>query len=101
MKGTHIIVKNFSQRGRHFVIVQNEDGYYLAIEDKYITNGKINQRLNGFQMFASKKLEDCIKRLGDSVEIEHLVSIGHSKAEAFAMYFHMMDKVEEIEKIFS
>lgn len=81
------IIKNFVARGRHFVIVQNEEGFYLAIEDKYITDGKLNKALNGFQMYASKELDTCLNTCKNQVEIEYLEAQGHSKAEAFGIVF--------------
>lgn len=95
------IIKSYIQRGRHFTIAQNEDGFFLAIEDKYITDGKLNRTLNGFQMYASKSLQDCLTSLRNAIEIEYLESQGHSKAEAFAIHFNMLDKLEEIEKAFA
>lgn len=84
---TNTIVKNFIVRDRHFVIVQNEECFYLAIEDKYITDGKLNQALNGFQMYASKELDTCLNTCKNQVEIEYLEEQGYSKAEAFGIVF--------------
>lgn len=98
---TTTIVKNLIIRGRHFTIVKNGDGFYLAIEDKYITDGKINQTLNGMQMHASKELNQCIEDTKNSVEIDWLVSQGHSMAEAFAIHFNMLDQLDSIKKAFA
>lgn len=86
---TNTIIKNFVVRNRNFTIVRNEDGWYLAIEDKYITNGKLNTTLNGFQMYASKDLNDCLDTCQKQIEIEYLISQGFTKAEAFAKIFNI------------
>ena len=97
---TTTIVKNLIIRNRHFTIVKNGDGFYLAIEDKYITDGKLNQTLNGIQMHASKELNQCIEDTKNTVEIDWLVSQGHSMAEAFAIHFNMLDQLDSIKKAF-
>lgn len=92
---TNTIIRNFVVRDRHFVIVQNEDGFYLAIEDKYITDGKLNKALNGFQMYASKELETCLNTCKNQVELEYLEEQGHSKAEAFGIVFGLPQEALE------
>ena len=81
------IIKQLVVRGRSFAIVKNEDGFYLAIEDKYITDGKVNTTLNGLQMCASKNLNTCLNDCRNRTEIEWLEEQGHSKAEAFGIVF--------------
>ena len=98
---TATIVKNLIIRDRHFTIVKNADGFYLAIEDKYITDGKLNTTLNGIQMMASKELNQCLENTRNEVEIDWLVSQGHSKAEAFAIHFNMLDQLDNIKKAFA
>ena len=80
------IVSEISYRGRNFTIV-NKDGYYMAIEDKYITDGRLNRTLNGIDTFADKRKESCIGFLKNSVDIDHYMSEGCSKAEAFCKVF--------------
>ncbi len=71
-------------RDRHFTIIQNDEGFYLAIEDKYIdANGCLKQALNGLQMHASKDLNMCLQCTKDEVDIDYLRSTGLSKDEAF------------------
>lgn len=94
------IIKNLVVRGRRFTIVQNEDGFYLAIEDKYITNGKLNTPLNGFQMYASKDLNGCLNTCKTQVEIAYLVEQGYSKAEAFATAMNI-PLTEELKQAFA
>lgn len=86
---TTTIIKDFVVRDRHFVIVQNEQGFYLAIEDKYITDGKLNKTLNGFQMYANKDLNWCLNTCKNQVEIDYLEAQGKSKAEAYAIVFNI------------
>ena len=93
------LVRNLVTRGRHFTIVKNQDGWYLAIEDKYITDGKINKTLTGIEMCASHTLKECLSRLNDKVEIAYLISQGYDKAEAFAMHFNMMDRIDAIRQV--
>jgi len=94
------IIRNFVVRNRNFTIVQNEQGFYLAIEDKYITDGKLNRTLNGFQMYANKELNGCLNTCKNQVEIEYLVEQGYSKAQAFATVFNI-PMTAEFEKAFA
>lgn len=94
------IIKNFVVRDRYFVIVKNEQDFFLAIEDKYITDGKMNTTLNGLQMFANKDLNDCLDTLRRHVEIEYLEGQGFSKAEAFGKVFNI-PVTAEFEKLFA
>lgn len=100
MATLHTIIKVFAVRGRHFNIVKNEEGFYLAIEDKYITNGKINTTLNGFEMNADKNLDSCLKGCKNKVDLEYYISQGYSKAEAFAKTFDI-PMSSEVEKLFA
>ena len=92
-----MITKDFSTRGKHFHIVQNEEGFYLAINHEFVTDGKLNRPLNGFQMCASRDFETCIENCKNQVEIEYLESQGYSKAEAFGICFGIpADKLQEL-----
>lgn len=86
---TQTVIKHFVVRNRHFEIVKDEQGFYLAIESKYITNGRLNTTLNGFQMYASKELNGCLNTCKNQVEIEYLVDNGYSKAQAFGKVFNI------------
>lgn len=97
---TNTIIKKLVVRNRHFTVVKDERGFYLAIEDKYITDGKLNTTLNGFQMYANKDLNECLKTCKTQVEIEYLVDNGYSKAQAFATVFNI-PMTEELEKAFA
>lgn len=89
------IIKKLEAHNRKFVIVKHE-GMYCAIEDKYITDGKINQQLNGLQMKASDNVDDCIQNTLNSVEIDWLVSEGMTKAQAFASVMGIPVEVAEM-----
>ena len=97
---TALIIKNFVARDRHFVVVKDEQDFFLAIEDKYITDGKMNTTLNGFQMFANKDLNGCLNACKHQVEIDYLVDNGYSKAQAFAEVFGI-PVTAELEKMFA
>lgn len=101
MKKAEIIIKNYIVRDRNFTIVKDENGWYLAIEKKYIDpDGRINTKLNGIQMNAAKELELCLRGVENDVEIAYLEGLGHSKAEAFAIRFNLTDKMDMVEKMF-
>lgn len=80
------IVSEITHRGRNFTIV-NKDGYYMAIEDKYITEGRLNRTLNGINTFADKNKESCIGFMKNSVDIDYYMAEGCSKPEAFCKVF--------------
>lgn len=87
-------VTTLHARDRHFVIVQNNEGFYLAIEDKYLDeNGCTTKALNGFEMHASLDLNMCIQCTKDAVDIDYLKSTGLSDEEAFKTWFK--NKYEE------
>ena len=82
------IIKNVTIKNRHFTIVKNAEGWYLAIEDKYITDGKTNTKLNGLQMHANRELNGCLKSLNDCVEMRYMVDeCGMTIEEAFEKYY--------------
>lgn len=81
-------VSTLHVRDRHFVIVQNDEGYYLAVEDKYLdAEGKTTKMLTGYEMHASKDLETCIETTTDCVEIDYIKSTGLDAEAAFAKWF--------------
>ena len=75
-------ITELNYRNRNFTIVL-EDGWYMAIEDKYITNGRLNTALNGFQMHADKKRANCIEMTKNAIDMDYYQSLGMSKADAF------------------
>ena len=97
-----VIVRNYEVRNRHFVIVKDNNGYYEAIEDKYIDeNGKLTKQLSGLEMNGSHNLNLCLQNVKNSVEMEYLESQGYTKAEAYATVFNMLDMLPQIEQLFN
>ena len=89
MKSAVVVVKEFIVRDRKFTIVKQDD-FFLAIEDKYITDGKVNTQLNGLQMHASKDLNDCLNTTKDCVEVDYLIQQGMSRDEALMTYWRAL-----------
>ena len=81
-------ITKYHVNSRTFYIVK-KDEYYLAIEDKYIDeNGKLNKRLNGIQMNASKDMNTTIERTRKQVEVDRLVAeCGFTLNEALVQAF--------------
>lgn len=90
------IIETFSARNRHFTIVKDEQGFYNAIEDKYIDkDGKLTKTLYGYQTFANKDLNKCLQTTKNQIEIDYLIDEqGFSKAEAFGTVFNLIGKID-------
>lgn len=93
-----IVVKTLLIRERTFVVVQNDEGWYLAIEDKYITNGRVNTQLNGLQMHASKDLNECLRSTEASVDVDYLTSCGYTPMQAICAV-HNIEYRPEFEEV--
>lgn len=65
-------VSTLIYKGREFIIATYDD-MYVSIETKYITNGRLNTSLNGFQTKVSKSIDDCIKARKCSVDLDELI----------------------------
>ena len=76
---THITT--LKVRSRSFEIVKDEKGFW-AIEDKYITDGKLNCQINGITGNLRDTLEACIESARNHAEIEYLISEGWDRLEA-------------------
>lgn len=64
------VINHFIYRNESFVIAQDNE-YYVAINRKDIDeNGKLKRALNGFQMYANKKLNDTLDRVMDNLDIK-------------------------------
>ena len=89
LRNIKVIVKDFSVRDRHFVIVRDVHSYrYFAVEDKYIgADGRLVKELCGAHLFPSMDLDGCLKLVRDCVEIEYLESQGVDRAAAFARVY--------------
>lgn len=82
------MVKDFTAYGQSFVVVKNDEGFYLAINKKYIdADGKLTRQLNGIQMHANKNLNDCLNSTMDACKIDYYVSQGMSREEAFQKWY--------------
>ena len=92
------VIKRATFRGRTFTIV-HDGKFYMAIEDRYVTDGKTNTALNGLQTYASESVSQCLTTMKNAVESDYLVSQGYSRAEAFCIIFNCMDKLADIERI--
>ena len=78
-----VVVKDFVVMDRHFVICKRADGWYLAIEDKYIDeNGRLNTALNGLQMNAGRTLDKCLETCKNNVMFEYYRKKGLSDVDA-------------------
>lgn len=80
------VIKDYVVRGRHFVItrgISSVDGrqLYFAIEDKYITDGKLNTRLNGFQTHCHVELNECLNLTRIAVEVGYMKEHGATDEE--------------------
>ena len=81
-------VKALGIRGQEYIVVKDEEGYYLSINKEYLDeNGCLTQELNGLQMHASKDLNDCVNSTIADVEIEHLEAEGMTLEEAIKTYY--------------
>ena len=80
--------------GRSFEIVKDGETF-RAIEDKYITNGKTNQVLYGYQTFPSDTAEGCIGLVQDALKIQFLESQGYTHSEAICKVLNLPLSVAE------
>ena len=75
-------ITTFHINGRDFECVENNDGWFLAIEHKYITNRKLNRSLNGLEIHAGRTVNECFKNAVFSVEFDKLIEAGYTRDEA-------------------
>ena len=76
---THITT--LKARNKTFEIVHDEKGFW-AIENKYITDGKLNQQINGITGHLRDNIEACIESAKISAEVDYLINTGLNKMEA-------------------
>ena len=61
-----------TRRGTTFEVVQNDEGWYLAIDRRYIdADGCLTKELNGLEMHADKELDRCIDMARQSVDADY------------------------------
>lgn len=82
-------VTTFNYKGYNYEIVFTQ-GHYCAIDHKYIdSNGNLIRTLNGLQMCASRKLNECIKSIKARIDFDELKSEGVDDITAFQIIFNM------------
>lgn len=72
------LVKRYMYKDNEYLIVKGiHDGIIRAINYNYIDeDGKLNQPLNGIEMFCSKDantVEDIIKRINDKIDFDEYI----------------------------
>lgn len=78
------LVKDFSYRGRHYSIV-TDGKFFMTVEHKFISDdGHLTKELHFHDLHTSKSMEELIKVTKQDLDIEYYLSIGMTKAEAFA-----------------
>lgn len=73
-------ITTLKARSKTFEIVKDERGFW-AIEDKYITDGKLNQQINGITGNLRDTLEACIESARTHAEVDYLVNVEGWKLE--------------------
>ncbi|MCD8142328.1 MAG: hypothetical protein LUD83_03490 [Clostridiales bacterium] len=68
-------ITTLKTHGRTFKIV-HYDGYFCAVEDKYITDGKLNTVLYGPALHTGSTVEECIRFTETACEVDDLVAQG-------------------------
>ena len=96
MKNELKVVTTFIIRGHEWLIVHNsetfegdtEDRHYTGIKREWITDHKLNRKLNGVEAKLSKTVAEVIDRITDAEEIDYLIeSEGLDTTEACLVYF--------------
>lgn len=77
------IVADYSVRNTHYVIVQDANKMFWAIDRKYINeNGQLNVELNGITGHASMDLSETLKRAKQQADCNYYISLGLPRMEA-------------------
>lgn len=75
-------ITTLKARNMRFEVVQDERGFW-AIEDKYITDGKLNKQINGITGNLRDTLEACIESARIHAEVDYLINVeGYDRMEA-------------------
>lgn len=91
-KATTLVVRD----KRFEIVLEEKSNMWCSVEHKYIDeDGRLNTKLNGFQMNASKSMNDCIDITRKNVEIEYLEGEGFSKAEAISRVYGFPVEIAE------
>ena len=93
-----VIIETFEVKGRKFTICY-DNGMYVAIEDCYITNGMVNQTLNGLQTCANDELRLTLEQVKAKVEMQYYIEHGMTTSQAFCEVWNI-PLTREIEEAF-
>lgn len=78
-----IICSDYSYKGTDWTLAYSEEcEQFLAINHKYIENGRLTKQLNGLQVHLSPDVDSLIKSVNDEVDLDELLAGGMSKARA-------------------
>ncbi len=96
------IVRNFTYRNQSYTIVK--DGkFYMTINQQFIdADGRITKELHyNDGLHTNETLEGCIRDTKNDLDMKYYMANGKSQAEAFAIVFDMMDRLEDLKELFS
>ena len=89
-------VTTFIIRNHEWVIIHaseafegdTQDRHYMGVRREWITEGKLNRKLNGIQSNLSNTVAEVIDRITDLEEIDYLAeTTGMAREEAVIVYF--------------
>lgn len=76
-------VTTYTELGRSFVIARDDEGFFWAIEDKYIDgNGKLKKSINGLEGHRGETMEWTISTLSNEIQTVDLVKKGWHPVQA-------------------
>ncbi len=82
----YTVITTLYFRNDSFKIVKDTDGWYLAVDTKYLDrNGRVTRKLNGLQMHAAKSFDECINKTKFAVKVDELVAQGINQFVANVM----------------
>ena len=77
-----VMVKEYCYKNYSFCLVKLTNDYYGAINYDYITNGRINRVLSGFNLFMEKELNEVLVQVKNWVDVKELIENGWDELEA-------------------
>jgi len=88
-------ITTFKSEFDNYVIVsfeQDNETFYGAVKDEYITDGKLNRQLNGLQMHMHKELNEVLEALQMSLAIKRIMrDCKCTMQEAFGIYLDTLE----------
>lgn len=105
-----IITNVYHYRNHKYVLLKTDELFdpsvidytYYAVDYDLLDNaGRLKDPCNVAQLNGSKTLKECIERVKNKCDLEYYESIGYSKAHAFAIVYNMLDRLEDLEKVFN